>query len=181
MTKITRVDDIEPLTRSPNYKVNVSLTFLPKWLEEQESEHGLNLNPDFQRAHVWTQAQQVKFVEFILRGGTSAQNIYFNDPAWQKSVGECSADYTDFVIVDGKQRLQALMQFLNNEIPAFGSLLREFDRPAVLLRRNINIALQVNDLKTRKEVLQWYIDINSAGTPHTNCELARVKRLLEKL
>lgn len=33
----------------------------------------------------------------------------------------------------------------------------------------------MNDLKTEKEVLQWYIDMNSGGTPHSNMEIERVK------
>jgi hypothetical protein len=38
----------------------------------------------------------------------------------------------------------------------------------------------VNDLKTKAEVLQWYLDINSGGVVHTETELEKVKRLLTK-
>jgi len=38
----------------------------------------------------------------------------------------------------------------------------------------------VNNLKTRKEVLQWYIEFNSGGTVHTDAEIQRVKKLLEE-
>jgi len=40
--------------------------------------------------------------------------------------------------------------------------------------------INVNDLQTRAEVLQWYIDFNSGGVVHTAEEIARVKALLEK-
>jgi hypothetical protein len=43
-----------------------------------------------------------------------------------------------------------------------------------------NIIWHVNDLKTREEVLIWYLEMNSGGTPHTKEELDRVKRMLEK-
>jgi hypothetical protein len=36
----------------------------------------------------------------------------------------------------------------------------------------------VNDLRTRKEVLQWYLDLNTGGTIHTSDEIEKVKRLL---
>ena len=41
--------------------------------------------------------------------------------------------------------------------------------------------LNVNDLKTEKEVLQWYVDMNAGGTPHTNEEIERVKRMIKEL
>lgn len=41
--------------------------------------------------------------------------------------------------------------------------------------------LNVNDLKTEKEVLQWYVDMNSGGTPHTNDEIERVKKMIQEL
>ena len=36
----------------------------------------------------------------------------------------------------------------------------------------------VNDLSTYSEVLQWYLDLNSGGTVHTEEELNRVQQLL---
>lgn len=41
--------------------------------------------------------------------------------------------------------------------------------------------LNVNDLKTEKEVLQWYVDVNSGGTPHTNEEIERVKKMIQEI
>lgn len=41
--------------------------------------------------------------------------------------------------------------------------------------------LSVNDLKTEKEVLQWYVDMNSGGTPHTNEEIERVKKMIQEI
>lgn len=41
--------------------------------------------------------------------------------------------------------------------------------------------LNVNNLKSEKEVLQWYIDMNAGGTPHTNEEIERVEKMIEEL
>lgn len=43
------------------------------------------------------------------------------------------------------------------------------------------LRLNVNNLKTEKEVLQWYIDMNVGGTPHTLEEIERVKKMIEEL
>jgi hypothetical protein len=34
-------------------------------------------------------------------------------------------------------------------------------------------------LKTKQEVLQWYIELNEGGTPHTEEEINRVKELIK--
>lgn len=41
-----------------------------------------------------------------------------------------------------------------------------------------DIRVNINNLQTRKEVLQWYIEFNSGGTVHTKEEIDRVKELL---
>lgn len=70
--KITRFDDIPPSTRSGQWECDFGLDRVVACVEEQQAEAGLNLDPDFQRGHVWTARQQVKFIEFLLRGGRTA-------------------------------------------------------------------------------------------------------------
>lgn len=41
--------------------------------------------------------------------------------------------------------------------------------------------LNVNNLKSEKEVLQWYVDMNAGGTPHASEEIERVKKMIEEL
>ena len=43
------------------------------------------------------------------------------------------------------------------------------------------LMIHVNNLKTKREVLQWYIDMNAGGTPHTTEEIERVKKLIDDL
>jgi hypothetical protein len=37
----------------------------------------------------------------------------------------------------------------------------------------------MTDSKTRAEVLQWYLDLNTGGVVHTDEEIAKVERMLE--
>jgi hypothetical protein len=161
-------------TRDGDYEVNIGLEFLERKIQEFEQDYNLELNPDFQRGNVWTDEQQISFVEFYLRGGKTARVIYFNCPYWN----DYNNDKYDMgmVCVDGLQRLTALRRFLNNEIPAFGTLYKDFEDR---ISSDVDLLFNVNNLKTRKEVLQWYIEFNSGGTVHTEEEIERVKRLLD--
>jgi len=85
------------------------------------------------------------------------------------------------VLVDGKQRLEAVRKFLRNELPVFKHTIEEFEDKKIMLRSsNANFIFKVNNLKTRKEVLQWYLDLNSGGVVHTSEEIEKVRRLLEQ-
>lgn len=44
-----------------------------------------------------------------------------------------------------------------------------------------SLIFHINDLKSKKEVLQWYLDMNAGGTPHTSEEIERVKKMIEEL
>lgn len=174
-----RFQDIKPFTRSGSYMVNVSLNYLARHVEHCVSNYGLDLSPDFQRGYVWTQEQKVRFVEYMLRGGTSGMDIYTNSPTWKH--GDLGPEYPGswFVVVDGKQRLDATLGFLNNEFPIFGGhYYRDFtDKPRIT---QCNFRWHVNDLATREECLTWYLEMNSQGTIHTDDELNKVRDLIKK-
>lgn len=177
MGKITKFSDVPPLIDCNFGGSNYRLERFLVYLRELEEGDGLNLNPDFQREHVWTEAQQTAYIEFFLRGGVSANSFYFNYPSWKRPVEE--GDYDEFVIVDGKQRIQAISAFIGNKIPAFGSLFCEFTDK--LSNTTNSVTFYVNSLQTKKEVLEWYLQMNGGGTPHSKAELDRVQAMIEKL
>ncbi|MDY8021194.1 DUF262 domain-containing protein [Paenibacillus polymyxa] len=165
-----RFRDIPQFTRVGSWECDYDLERFVKAIEEFENE-GLQMNPDFQRGHVWDEAQQVAYIEYLLKGGKTARVIYLNCVGWQNGVyGE------DFVCVDGLQRATAIKRFIHNEIKVFGAYFKEYeDSP----RMTQGVKININDLSTRKEVLQWYIDFNTGGTVHTSEEIERVRRLLD--
>lgn len=171
-----RFRDIPQFISHGSYQVDVQMEYLIKWIDEMVREEGLQLCPDFQRGHVWTEEQQVKYIEFVLRGGKTGKTIYLNNPNWHGV--QPNSEYNDFVCVDGLQRITAVRRFLNDEIRVFGYLYSDFDGETDLIRHSL--AININDLKTKREVLQWYIEMNAGGTPHSEEEIARVKKLLEE-
>jgi hypothetical protein len=164
--------EIKRFTREGNYQVNISLDYLQEYIEEQmDRKHGiacLDIDPDFHRGHVWNDDQRISYTEFFLRGGYTGRIIYTNCVGWQGSYDG------PYVLVDGKQRLTALMKFVKNEFPVFGdTFYKDLGRISIT---DCSLLWNVNNLETRKEVLQWYLDLNTGGVVHTEFELNKVKK-----
>lgn len=173
--KYTRFQDVPPFVDSGSYAVDVSWDYL-EWHLNNLNEGGLlNLDPDFQRAHVWDEEKQIHYVEFVLRGGRSSRDIFMNCASW---MGRRSHKELPIELVDGKQRLEAVRRFLRDEIPAFESLRSEYTDKIRI--SGPSFRFHMNDLQTRREVLQWYLDLNTGGVVHTSEEIEKVKALLQK-
>lgn len=169
--KIVKFRDIPQVTKRAEYAVDVSLRSIPRTLVRYVEEYSLQLSPDFQRGYVWTLEQKQRYTTHLLRGGMSGRDIYFNCVGWNsdRKLGE-------FVLVDGKQRLDALIGFLSNDFAVFGSYYRDFtDVPPI---GQPGLRFHVNDLATRAECLQWYLDLNTGGTVHSATELDMVAELM---
>jgi uncharacterized protein DUF262 len=166
-----RFRDIPQFVEWGGYAADVPWNHIERTLVNFSSGTTLELDPDFQRAHVWTERQQSAYVEFILRGGKSGRDILWNCPGWPSH-----RDGRSLVLVDGKQRLQAVRRFLGNEITAFGNFCASYSDHMPMTGPSFRF--HVNGLKTRAEVLQWYLDLNRGGTIHTDDEIEKVRSLL---
>ena len=166
-----KLTDIPQFTRCPGYRISVEWGLLTHAINRYLAD-GLDMDPDFQRGHVWTSEQQTAYVEYALRGGVSGREVYFNCPGWT------AGRRRGFVLVDGKQRLTAVQGFLEDRVRAFGLLYSEFeDRLSGI---DPCFFINVNDLPTRSQVLRWYLEMNTGGVVHTPEEIARVEALLKK-
>lgn len=168
--------EIPQFTKSADYQVDQPWDYFfgkGMGLDRYIQDYGLDMDPDFQRAHVWDEVKQIRFVEYVLQGGRSGLDIYFNHPGWMsfKIKGP-------FVLVDGKQRLEAARRFMENEIPVFGGHFRK--DITGWMGTTYRFRVHINDLLRRAQVLQWYLDLNRGGVLHTDEEIAKVEKLLEE-
>jgi uncharacterized protein with ParB-like and HNH nuclease domain len=168
-----RFRDIEQFPRA-YYQVNIDIDGVKRALDNwDEPHHGspLILNPDFQRGHVWTEKQQIAFLEYFFKGGTTGRDIYFNCSSWQEGYN------TPIYCVDGLQRLTAAIAFIENKIKVYGGYLKDYeDRPRMITNTFIFHMLKI---RNKKELLKIYLDFNSAGTKHSTKELDRIAKMIQ--
>jgi Protein of unknown function DUF262 len=78
-------------------KIELPVSTLPQMIEKQ-----INLNPDFQRRGRWDQERRSRFIESLI----------MNVPIPPVFLGE--DEYGSYVVLDGRQRLTAIYEFLRN-------------------------------------------------------------------
>jgi len=169
-------DDFQKIPQFPQtyYGIDVGLDYLEDCLANWDRpDTPLIMNPEWQRGHVWTQEQQIRFMEFMLMGGTTGMDIYFNCSSWQ------GAYDTPVFVVDGLQRLTAAMAFVRNEIPAFGTYRKDYKGKLRSLSHN-RFRFNMLCLKSKRELLNLYIMFNSGGVIHKPEEIERIKKMLEE-
>jgi hypothetical protein len=180
--KITSI--IRPIPLS-TYRVNYMFENIEDMLKGFEQDFGgVNLNPDFQRGHVWTEKQQRHFMENCIRRlvPESGLTIQFNCSHFSDIRDYKGELPKEVQCIDGLQRLTAIRKFMSGDFKVFGNFYRkDLEGTDFDLKRCINrITVIIFELQTRKELLQYYLDINTGGTVHTENEIAKVKRLLAK-
>lgn len=173
---------VRPLPAA-TYEVDVHLARLPVFLDQLKSDvesagGSFELEPDFQRGHVWTLEQQTRFMESLIRGCAPAR-ILFNCPGWLGAVDGKGGDIAlqSLQCIDGLQRLTAMVKFVKGELAVFGGrTASDFDAsPFDTARLRIQVAMF--EFAQRADLLQFYLDLNAGGTVHSRQELDRVAAL----
>jgi hypothetical protein len=184
-------DDVRPMPSSV-YAVDCRLNDLEQFLQDQEQDMKscggvMELNPDFQRGHVWQRFQQVRYMESFLRK-IAPDRIFFNCPSYQSPGAKKKAgDIPEgtFQCVDGLQRLTAVRAFVAGEFRVFAADDGSFEgysaddlKGTSFDPRRYTLKICVFEFDTRAELLQFYVDLNRGGVAHSDEEIQRVKELM---
>ena len=163
--------DLNGLPAFPHasYEVTVAWERIESTIKFFEA-YGLNLDPDYQREHVWTPAQQTAYLEYVLMGGELSKVIVFAADNWSRGTT------THMSLADGKQRLEAVRAFLRGEVYAFRRTFQELGGKLRMTRHNFQ--WRVVEVGSRADLLKLYLALNAGGTPHQPEELQRVQSML---
>ena len=181
-------EEIRPL-RKATYSVQSRILRIEEALADLDRDAQmqggrLELQPDFQRGHVWTPEKQVAFMESVVRG-VAPMVIRFNCPGWDGSKPEGVEGLDPYTIqcIDGLQRLTAMREFVAGNIKVFGGKygVEDLNDTAFsFARMGANWTMEVFNIASRADLLQFYLDLNSGGVVHTPEELSRVGGLLDE-
>lgn len=138
----------------------------------------------YQRGFVWTLEQKQLLIESIYKG-INCGVILVRKRSWKEleslvDKGETELSFTD--IVDGKQRLNAIKEFLNDEIPDmhgnYFSDLSDYAQNKFGDHQLFQYAEMEN--ATDEEVLYQFLKMNHEGVPQSKEHLDFVAKLLNE-
>lgn len=175
-------DIIRPL-KTASYEIDLPWCNFNEYIQQMSNDYGgLEMDPDFQRGHVWTPDQQKHFVENVLRGIVSSSGfvVQFNCPNWE-SFSDYAGDLPrGFQCIDGLQRITAVQKFLEGEVKPFGLSLDDLQGSSFSPKRSLyRFKLAIHNFEKRSDLLSHYLDINSGGTPHSPEEIERIRVLYQ--
>jgi len=78
-----------------------------------DGSYDFDTDPEYKRVHKWTHEQQIAYLEYVMRGGETGQSLIWNCYDWDHPV---QYGKPRLELVDGKQRLNAVVMFLYNQI-----------------------------------------------------------------
>jgi uncharacterized protein YndB with AHSA1/START domain len=141
----------------------------------------VNYTPDFQRGHVWTPDQQLKFTEALVRKFIPPHLlvVQFNYPHWRDHTPDSDLP-NEIQCIDGLQRITAIRKFMAGEIKPFGLHVDQLQRTTLSFHRMTRVVrIQMHAFTRKADLLQYYLDLNEGATPHAPEELSRVKAMLK--
>jgi hypothetical protein len=178
-TRNKALEDLIHPFREADYTTDIPLNFIEQFVGDYTKNWNMNLDPDFQRGHVWNDAQRVAYMEFLLRGGQTGREVIFNHPHWHHHQPETDLP-DEMQIVDGKQRMQAVRMFMRGEIKPFGLTVSDFDNTKFAANRSkYCLHFRIHTIPFRSDLLAFYIAFNETAVIHSREELDRVRGLLE--
>lgn len=158
-------NDIKKFPHS-NYQIDVAWNYLQDQMDMLSDGIDLDLNPVYQRGYKWEGSQKIAYLEYILRGGFSGRDIFWNSANWQGNMSHVGT----LELVDGQQRVKTVLAFLDNKVPIFGGNYYK-DIEGRLRQTDARFKFHINNLATQLEVVEWYIGLNTGGSVHTEEDL----------
>lgn len=178
------IDIIRPV-RTSNYVIDVPVSMVNakiKDLAEDAISMGgkLVLNPDFQRGHVWSQDKQIGYIENLLRN--IAPNILrFNCPHYFTDKTLQGLNGGDILCVDGLQRMTAMKYFMDGKFKVFERYYAEDLKKTKFDLKRYTFKLEIFDIPSKKELIRFYLDLNTGGVVHSDEEIERVSNMMNEL
>lgn len=127
---------------------------------------------DFQRDYVWTLADKENYIDSLLKGRDVGRFIVV---AMNCDTGAPPQ------IVDGKQRLNAVIEFMASTYAYNGLFWHElsYQDRRHLLGRNVQFLMVEPERASRVMILKLFLLANSAGVPQTKEHLSHVQALYD--
>lgn len=136
---------------------------------------GVDINPDYQRGFVWTLEDKQKLIDSIFKGVDIGKFVFIRRE-YDRTKNPTEHLYE---ILDGKQRLTAITEFLEDRFRFNGLLYSELHPHDQSHFDGYSISLAEVSNPTKKQIYQYFLRLNTGGKAMDEGQLKKVEKLLE--
>lgn len=137
---------------------------------------GIDMNPDYQRGYVWGQEDKELIIDSIFNNIDIGKFVLIH-----LSNDEWSERGYSYEILDGKQRLNTIVEFYENRLQYNGKYFNELSRKDQRLFTNHTVAVANVDECDKKTILKYFLMLNRTGKSMSNEHLEKIEQMLESL
>ena len=134
---------------------------------------GVDFDVDYQRDHVWTLDDKVELIDSIFNNIDIGKFVFVQRT--MKHEGKLHE------IIDGKQRLTAICEFIEGRFKYKGYTFAELSNGDKNKIKSHQISYGYLENPTRRAIFETFIKLNTSGRPMKNEDIDKVKKLLNEL
>lgn len=142
------------------------------------NKYGLDLDPDYQRGHVWDNDQKVNLIDSIFKHVDIGKFAVVKRP-WGPD-GNKPLTPKLYEVLDGKQRITAIIEYFLGRFPYKGKYFNELGYRDQGHFLSYSISYAESDYLTKEQKYRYFLKLNTSGTPVDPAHMKRVAGLLEK-
>ena len=136
---------------------------------------GVDNNPDYQRGLVWSDEDKTNLIDSIFRNIDIGKFVFVELP-YQ------SVESPGYEVLDGKQRLNAIVDYYLNKYPYKGVYYNDLSREEKywFLQRGVAIA-KVREQITEEQKLKYFLMLNTTGHVMDKEHLKRIETRIQEI
>lgn len=142
------------------------------------SKYGIDLEPEYQRGNVWDLEQKRALIDSVFRNIDIGKLAIIKRP-WGPD-GNKPATPKLYEMLDGKQRLTALIEYYTGQFTYRGKYFHELCWGDKGHFKYYTVSIAETDPLTKEQKYRYFLKLNTTGTPVDAEHMAKVAGLLQK-
>lgn len=133
---------------------------------------GINFDPEYQREYVWELDEKVNLIDSIFNNIDIGKFVFIHK-GWN--------DEFYYEILDGKQRIRAILDYYENKFAYKGKFFNELSNKDKNHFTDYPITMaEVRDI-SKKQVLKYFVKLNKHGKVMDKKQIEKVEKMIEEI
>ena len=161
----------DSLIQNGDVRLNFATTHIGDILSKAY-HFGLEMNPDYQRDYVWDEKDKVALIDSIFCNIDIGKFCFVHRDYDEEKLYE---------ILDGKQRVRALLDFYENRFPYKGKYFNDLSVQDQNWFENYTISSATIDNQSKKAILKYFLMLNRSGKKMDETQLDKVQEMYDSI